>query len=209
MPASNSGTSTAAPTGTYLPLVMGAVWTYTITAASGATGQGTVTVEAAENAPNAGQPAFRVHSVLLDGGTLSWEQSSASAVVRVEEQDLNQAGAVTMDKQYTPPILVLDESADHLVSGVTWTELYEEMKTPSKKGKATHETTDWTVEAVAESVTVPAGTYSCIRVRRNHVSSKTPSNTLSWYALGVGRVKETGAGQLNDQTLELATVSMP
>ena len=129
--------------------------------------------------------------------------------MRLEEKQLDQTGAVLVDKQYAPPILVLDESAAHLVSGATWTEQYMETKTPSTKKKATKETTDWTVEAVADTVTVPAGTYTCIRVRRNHTSSKTPSNTVSWYADGVGKVKETGAGAFNDETLELSAVTMP
>ena len=193
----------------YLPLSVGASWTYAVTAATGMTGQGTITVEAAENAPGDGQSALRVHTVLLDGGTIAWQQSTGAGVVRLEEKQLDQTGAVLVDKQYAPPILVLDESAAHLVSGATWTEQYMETKTPSTKKKATKETTDWTVEAVADTVTVPAGTYTCIRVRRNHTSSKTPSNTVSWYADGVGKVKETGAGAFNDETLELSAVTMP
>jgi hypothetical protein len=198
-----------APSGNYLPLTVGMSWTYNITAASGATGQGATTVEATENAPMAGQSALRVHSVWLDGGTLAWEQVSGSAAVRIEEQELDQSGAVIVDKQYMPPILVLDQSEAHLTSGATWTENYMELKTPSTKKKATKETTEWTVESVNDSVTVPAGTYNCIRVRRNHTSSKTPSNSVSWYAIGVGKVRETGAGQHDDQTLELASVKMP
>jgi hypothetical protein len=193
----------------YVPLKVGAVWTYNVTAQSGATGQGTMTVEAAENAPTAGQPGLRINSVLLDGSTLSWEQATASAVVRFEEQQLDQSGNVTAKKQYTPPILVLDESAAHLAAGAVWTETYIETKATSGLGKASNETVVWTVEAVHESVTVPAGTYSCIRVSRNHVSGKTPSTAVTWYAPGVGKVKETGAGQHNDQTLELSAVSLP
>jgi len=193
----------------YLPLAVGASWTYAVTALSGTMGQGTITVEAAENAPGSGQPALRVHTVLPGDTTMAWEQALGTAVVRLEQQQLDQTGAVVVDKQYAPPILVLDESAAHLVSGATWTEQYMETKTPSTKNKATKETTDWTLESVAESITVPAGTYSCIRVRRNHTSSKTPSNSVSWYAAGVGKVKETGAGTFNDQTLELSAVTMP
>jgi hypothetical protein len=204
-PASTAGASGASSN--YLPLAVGASWTYAVTAASGASGQGTITVEAMESAPGAGQPGLRVHSVLLDGGTIAWEQISGTGVVRLEEQQLNQTGGVLVDKQYAPPIFVLDESASHLVSGATWTETYTETK--STKPKPSKETTVWTVEAVGETVTVPAGTYSCLRVRRNHTSSKTPSDTMSWYAAGVGKVKETGAGQFNDQTLELSAVTMP
>ena len=203
------GTAEAGASGNYLPMIVGATWTYNVTSVSGATGQGTIAVEAADTAPNAGRPALRVHEVLLDGGTMDWEQTSGSAVVRYEEQQLSQSGTVIVDKQYMPPILELDESPAHLMSGATWTENYMELKTPSTKSKATKETAEWTVEAVGESVTVAAGTYTCIRVSRNHTTSKTPSTTVRWYAPGVGKVKETGAGQNNDQTLELASASMP
>jgi hypothetical protein len=203
------GTSSAAPAGDYLPLSVGAVWTYQTTALSGASGQATVTVEAAENAPGGGQAGLRVHSVLPDGGTIAWEQTSGSAVVRFEEQQLDANGAVVVDKRYSPPILVLDESTEHLTSGAAWTESYMEAKTPTSKKATTKEKADWTVEAVNDSVTVPAGSYTCVRVRRNHTSSKTPSTTVSWYAIGVGKVKETGAGASNDLTLELTSTSLP
>jgi len=201
-------TDAAAAAGNYLPLAVGMSWTYNITSAAGTTGQGTTSVEANDMAPLAGQSAMRVRSVLLDGSTLSWEQASGSSVLRVEEQQVDQSGAVVVDKQYMPAILVLDESPAHLAAGATWTEDYKELKTPSSKGKATKEEAQWTVESIDDTVTVPAGTYSCIRVRRIHSTSKTPSNTVSWYAAGVGRVRETGAGQNNDQTLELASTSM-
>jgi hypothetical protein len=199
----------AAPPGNYLPLAVGMRWTYNVTSASGATGQGTIVVEANENAPMSGQSAFRVHTTLLDGGTLAWDQTSGTSVIKYEEQQLSQSGTEVVDKQYMPSILVLDESAAHLVAGATWTESYKQLKTPSTKGKATKEEADWTVQAVDESVTVPAGTYTCIRVSRDHTTSSTPSTTVEWFAIGVGKVKETGAGQNNDQTLELASTTMP
>jgi len=206
-PASKTGSAQAIPAGNYLPLTVGTVWTYNITALSGATGQGTETVEASENAPQTSQPSMRVHEVLLDGGTRSWEQLTGATIVRYEEDQLDQTGAVVTAKQYTPAIVVLDESAAHLTAGDNWIEQYLETNTPTTKSKNSKELAQWTLEAVGESVTVPAGTYSCIRVRRNHTTSKTPSDVTTWYAQGVGKVKEVGAGQYNDQTLELASVS--
>ena len=201
-------TGDAAPPGNYLPLAVGMSWTYNITGASGATGQGAMTVETSENAPMAGEPALRVRTTLLDGVTLTWDQTSGASVVRYETQQLSQTGTVTSDKQYMPSILVLDETAAHLVAGATWTESYEQLKTPSTKGKASKEQAVWTVQSIDDSITVPAGTYTCIRISRDHTTSSTPSTQVEWYAVGVGKVKETGAGQNNDQTLELASSSM-
>jgi hypothetical protein len=203
------GRGVAEPGAGDLPLRVGATWSYAISNVAGMKGQGSTTVEAAENAPASGQPALRVRTTLLDGGTLSWEALSDPGVVRFEAQQLDSNGAVVADKQYAPPIIVLDESSPHLTSGAAWTESYQETKVPSKKGKATKETVQWTVEAVGEMVTVPAGTFSCIRVRRNHTSSKSPSNEVAWYAQGVGKVRGTGAGPFNDQTVELSSFSLP
>jgi hypothetical protein len=209
---SSTGTQTTdgatAPPGNYLPLAVGMSWTYNVTSTSGASGPGTIVVEAAENAPMSGQPALRVHTTLLDGGTLAWDQTSGTSVIKYEEQQLSQTGTEVVDKQYMPSILVLDESAAHLVAGVTWIESYQQLKTPSTKGKATKEEATWIVQSVDDSVTVPAGTYSCIRVSREHTTTSNPSPTVEWYAIGVGKVKETGAGQNNDQTLELASTAM-
>ncbi len=193
----------------YLSLAVGTTWTYNITRSSGGNGQGMIAVEAQDTAPMSGQSGLRVRTTLLDGMTLAWDQTSSSSVIRYEEQQLDLAGTVLSDKQYMPDILVLDESSAHLVAGATWTESYKQLKTPSTKGKATKEQVVWTVESTNDSITVPAGTYTCIRVSRNHTTSKMPSTTVEWYASGVGKVKETGAGPNNDQTLELTAVSMP
>ena len=79
---------------------------------------------------------------------------------------------MVVDKQYTPPILVLEQSAAHLTAGATWTESYMELKTPSAEGKATKEQAVWTVESVNDDVTVAAGTYTRIRVSRNQFRAR-------------------------------------
>src|SRR5579863_4532303 len=96
---SSMGTSglDAAPPGDYLPLSVGMSWSYNITGSSGASGQGTIVVEAAENAPLSGQSGLRVHTTLLDSGTLAWEQSTGTSVVRYEQQQLSQTGSVVLD----------------------------------------------------------------------------------------------------------------
>lgn len=193
----------------YLSLAVGTVWTYDITRTSAGTGQGKIAVEAQDTAPMSGQSGVRVRTTLLDGMTLAWDQTSSSSVIRYEEQQLDLMGNLLSDKQYMPDILVLDESAAHLVAGATWTESYKQLKTPSTKGKATKEQAVWTVESTDDSVTVPAGTYTCIRVSRTHTTSSTSTTAVEWYAVGVGKVKATGAGPSNDQTLELTAVSTP
>ena len=57
----------------------------------------------------------------------------------------------------------------------------------------------WKVEAVDESVTVPAGTFSALRVRK---TTSGAADKTFWFAKGVGKLKETG-----EQTEELKAVS--
>jgi hypothetical protein len=57
--------------------------------------------------------------------------------------------------------------------------------------------------AVDEPVTVPAGTFNCLRVRRR-ASQQDGSDKTYWFAKGVGKVKEVGG-----QTEELTSVTIP
>jgi hypothetical protein len=191
----------------YDPLSVGASWTYQVTTGTGVVGQYHTTVEAMDQSPSAGKPSFRIRYELPEGVKLQWDVPNGSSVIRYEEQTLDASGNLTASRVYSPSALVVDESAQHLVAGATWTEMYGQVKTPSKKGKMTQETVNWTVQAVGESVTVPAGTFSCLKLQRIHSSSNNPTPEVTWYAPGVGKVKETGAGSSNDEMLEL--VSMP
>jgi hypothetical protein len=65
-------------------------------------------------------------------------------------------------------------------------------------------TEHWTVEATAEDVTVPAGTFTCLRLHRIG-DDPTGADKRYWFAAGVGKVKEEGGGQ----TEVLTDVSLP
>ena len=80
--------------------------------------------------------------------------------------------------------------------GTNWTETYVDTKTRSTGAvvPATLKVT-WTVEAIDEMVTVPAGTFPCLRVHRVEPASavdSTGGDNVFWFARGVGKVKETG-----------------
>lgn len=199
-----SSTISAAP-GEYLPLTVGRTLMYQVTSAAGSVSQHPTTVETSEPSPTAGTPSFRIRAELPEGVTLRWEQTQGGVVVRYEERTLDGSSNVTLTTVYTPSSVVLDESATHLTAGATWVEMYSQLKTPSKKGKSTQEKVQWSVLAVDEAVTVPAGTFSCVKVQRIHTSSKNLTPEVTWYASGIGKVKETGAGPSNDETLELAS----
>jgi hypothetical protein len=178
-----------ATSGRYIPLVVGAVWTWKssdpLTGLNGTTGS---TIEALETMTGvkAGVQAYRVRSTTLTGSTVNWQQDTGTAVVRHREQFLDTKGAIMTDHYYLPSKLRLDESPAHTTLGATWTEVYTDQVTVSASVSVT-----WTVEAVDEMVTVPAGTFKCLRVHAVETGGGGYDSHF-WYARNVGKVKETG-----------------
>lgn len=116
----------------------------------------------------------------------------------------NPPRATTKDQYCTPRKLRLDERAVHLAAGATWNERSEEHAVAADgTGEIICRADQWQVEAEAESVQVPAGTFSCPRLRRT--SPETASDKTCWFARGVEKVKEAAGGQ----TGELAAYSAP
>lgn len=175
--------------GRYIPLTVGAVWNWrgsdTLTGLSGSTSS---KIEAFETLTGikAGVHAYRVRSTTLTGSTVNWQEDTGTATVRHREQFLDAAGAIMTDHYYLPSKLRLDESAAHTSLGATWTELYTDQVTVSGSVSVA-----WTVEAVDEAVTVPAGTFKCLRVHAVETGGAGYDSHF-WYARGVGKIKETG-----------------
>lgn len=194
----------------YFPLAIGDSWTYRISDPTGATADRVTTVEAMEPEDGANGPlAFRIRNEALDGTNINWEQLGENAIVRYRQQALDASDSLLVEKTFAPSSVDFDASADHLMPGVTWNETYLETQAGATAPAQTkQEFVKWTVEATDDVVSVPAGTFTCIRVRRHHASSKNPADEVTWYANGTGKVKETGAGSLADQTRQLVTASL-
>jgi hypothetical protein len=205
------GGVTVAEGNAYLPLAIGAAWTYRVSNPAGTTADKMTVVEAMEPAGGtAGPVAFRIRNEALDGTTINWEQLSGMVMVRYRQHTLDTAANLLLDKTYAPSSVVFDESGNRLVAGATWNETYAQTQTPTAgQPKTSQELVKWTVEAIDDVVSVPAGVFTCIRVRRHHSSSMNPADEVTWYAQGTGRVKETGAGSLSDETRELVSVTLP
>lgn len=192
----------ADPSARYLPMVVGRSWTYQVTPIGGAPEIKTSTVEALEDVggEKAGTTAFRVRTEKPDGVTVSWQEDTGSAIVRHREQEQTTTGSITVEQYYVPFRTRLDESAAHLENAAAWSESFTE----STVGIGdTARQDQWTVEAVDEQVTVPAGTFSCIKVHRVGADAGQADKRY-WFARGVGKVKEEG-GQLE----ELMATSAP
>lgn len=193
----------------YLPLSVGARWTYdttdTATSQSGATES---VVEALEDVggAKAGIKAYRVRSTAITKNVVNWQQDAGTSVVRHREQFYDLSNQLTSDYVFMPNRLRLDESPEHLVKGATWTETNSATLTSASLGatQTVNFTVQWTVDSVDETVTVKAGTFSCLRVHRVESGYANTDETF-WFARHVGKVKETGS----EETATLASYSIP
>jgi hypothetical protein len=101
-------------------------------------------------------------------------------------------GAVAERLTFVPADIRVD--LDTIDAGATYSQTYLEDHDPSDGIPDVRKSQTFTVEAVDEAVTVPAGTYRTVRVRR--ITDGGPAKTF-WYAKGIGKVKEVG-GQLEE-----------
>jgi hypothetical protein len=192
----SSDARTPSASNRYLPLSVGARWSYHASdPLSGTTGETESIVEALDDVGGgkAGIVAFRVRSTTLTGSTVNWQQDLGSSVVRQREQFFDLSGLMLSDYLFSPSRLRLDESPAHEVKGATWTENHTATIDNLTAGamQTGSFTVRWTVEAVDEMVTVPAGTFSCLRVHRLQTGFASSDET-HWFARTVGKVKETG-----------------
>jgi hypothetical protein len=178
--------------GPLLPWKVGNSWTYRVTGDE--TSDKVTTIESEEkvggSGPHADVTAFKVVTQKGADKTVSWQARVGDRVIRYREQAFHASTQeLEAEEHWDPAKLHIDESAEHTMDGATWVEAYQETKLPVDKEPSTEEERDsWTVDGVEQVVTVPAGTFSAIVLR------KAGGSTLKtyWYVPGVGKVKETG-----------------
>jgi hypothetical protein len=185
----------------YLPWAEGNTWTYRVTQAGVETSKVT-TVGALEavggTGPNSDVQAHRVETDKEGDLTVSWQALVGDSVLRYREQAYSAStGDLALDEHWDPYKVHFDGTAAHTQEGATWLEVYEETKLPVGGVPETATARDrWTVLAVDEEVTVPAGTFSAIVLQKvGGATTKTYH-----YVRGVGKVKEEGT-----QTEELVS----
>lgn len=204
----DAGSGDAAPIlKRYLPLAVGAKWTYLVSDPKAGTAETkTSTVEAFEDVggAKAGVKAFRVRTEKLDGVTVSWQEDLGDKVVRHEEEARDLQGTLVTEEVYVPSKLRLDETAEHTTASASWIVKYTETVNDAKTGSSTNDKTEaWSVIGTDETVIVPAGTFRCLHVRRvGDVIGQAEKDY--YFARGVGKVKELGK-----QTEELDSYTVP
>jgi hypothetical protein len=189
--------------GPLMPLSIGSTWTYRVTDGD-KIDEKKLTAEKSEavggTGPNAGKTAVKLVADRVDELTVSWVAADGDRVLRYREQVVDVATqAVEKEDVWEPYRLYADGTEAHRGQGATWLE--EHTETTTKDGVAETSTISerWTVQSAAESVTVPAGTFTAV------VFTKAGASKLKtyWYVPGVGKVKETGG-----QTEELSAYAI-
>lgn len=181
--------------GSHFPLVDGAQWLYHHTKPATPAWDETDTVTATTYM---GKPAFvyedeedaqgvQTHSTLLADGT---------GVYRVYKE-LTVSSQTVLTVTYDPAFLRFDESWTQKGQTVSLTDNWTQncvlggtaasncTAGTMKDGMTTHE---FTVVSASEMVTVAAGTFDTIEIRR--VDPSTQETKLFWFAAGVGKVRE-------------------
>ncbi len=180
----------AALPSTLWPLTTGSTWTYQITADTRGVFEKTVTVEGPREVPDAVGEAISVLSVEPYKSERSWQLTGNGLAYRVREEDLTD-GALTTVTTWDPATIknLVDPQPVGWSSSSTIHELERVMADGTVKEK--DRTYVWTVLAVDESVTVPAGTFQALKVQRSR-PDKTDKVRTYWLVPGVGKVREDG-----------------
>jgi hypothetical protein len=181
------------------PWKVGTTWTWLLSDPNSSTTMvNDTTVESYEAVPGrADKCAFKVTGEKLFGNTLSWDDYEGDIGVRYFQSDFDQGGGHVDDQAEDPYRLKADETPAHLTQGATYSETFDETTTDSTGTTTRAKQEDWEVVSMSESVTVPAGTYDTVHLRRTNHADPTKIKDF-WFARGVGKVKETGGEQDQD-----------
>ncbi|KIG15563.1 hypothetical protein DB30_05437 [Enhygromyxa salina] len=140
-----------------------------------------------------------------------WTQSvlvrDGSVSTRVHKKILTDGGIASI-VDYDPGFARVDDTWDTL--NFSEELLYERTETDGQGNNPKVEARGhiFTVQAVHEMVTVPAGTFDCVKIERvRSVGTNAGEITISWYAFGVGKVREETPAE--SRVEELAKVSLP
>ncbi|MDB4976623.1 MAG: hypothetical protein JWN48_4964 [Myxococcaceae bacterium] len=190
-----------------LPWKEGNTWTYRVTG-DGEVGTKVITIGPLEAVGGSGANKDKLANKVVtakgtDDQTVSWqvEDSNGARVVRLREQSFGaKTKLLQLDEFFEPYKLHVDGTAAHSIAGASWVETYMDTKVVPDAGTTTTTGMDtWSVDAVEQSVTVPAGTFKAIVFIKGGGSNQK----TYWYTPGVGKIKEAGG-----QTEELVSYTL-
>ncbi|QRO00571.1 hypothetical protein JRI60_16800 [Archangium violaceum] len=174
------------------PLTRGSTWTYRITDPKKGVFEKRVEVLGEQAVPETSMKATAVRSIQPHQEELSWQIIDVNGlVVRLREEDREEN---TLQKVTTWNPATVKSIAREQPVGWSYTSDIREVEKHFDDGevKDQDKTYIWSVEAVNETVTTPAGTFTnAIQVKRKRGDKQGDERTY-WLVPGIGKVKETG-----------------
>ena len=186
------GTDTPATLTNLWPLTQGSTWTYRIDDPKLGRFEKRVEVLGEQTVPETTMTAVAMRSTQPHLEELSWQIARDGVVYRLREED-HKADKLVRVTTWNPGAMKSLTLARPLGWSVEFT-LNELTRYPSgtKEDDADKKKYVWSVEAVDESVTTQAGTFTnAIRLKRER-KDKTEPVRRYWLVPGIGKVKETG-----------------
>jgi hypothetical protein len=171
----------------YLPFEAGQRWSYTVTKVD--TGERKVKAQHLE----AGADGTVVQiTEKLDGSTRSVLRVDGDRVVRLQQEDIDGAGAVEKTTTYAPGQIRIDEADARIVTGASWEEIYDELVSEAGSAPTTVRTRDlWDVVAAETPCNSALGDFTCLHLRRARAEGGVAIKEF-WFARGIGKIREVG-----------------
>jgi hypothetical protein len=119
-----------------------------------------------------GTQVLRAYKEISIGDEVVQTTTYDPAFLRYDEAWTKSGQTVTLDDDWTQ-VCVVASTASNCAPGAI------------KPGSTTH---TYTVLDVAAKITVPAGTFTTVKIQRDNVNS--PETKVFWFAAGVGKVRE-------------------
>jgi hypothetical protein len=202
--------------GSYFPMSPGRTWTFLVTKAGDMPFTKVQRVLDLEPVPiegsHFGKMGFRVETNSGKAGilkTVSWQFQEGTRLARYGERQTSLGtGRPHLVEYWDPPRTRLDQAPELLVPGAGWKEVYLDYKfDPTSGNSVTLHTDYWYLEAIDEVVTVPAGVFKTIRVKKLLNSDSDERGKTYWFSRCLGKVKERGIrGQRNE---DLVSFTVP
>ena len=175
------------------PLTQGSSWTYRITDPVTGTFPKDVTVQGPAQVSDKGASAIAVVSVQPHIEEHSWQIVVDGKVLRLREED-RKNGQPVRDVTWQPSLMMKalsDPKSAGWTETVTLVETERNLLTGAVDEK--EKVYAWTVEAVNQTVTTPAGTFTnAIKLKRSRPDKTDWETRTYWLVPGVGKVREEG-----------------
>jgi hypothetical protein len=175
-------------------LTAGSTWTYQVTDPIQGTYQKQVVVLGPATLPGTGQATTQLRETAAGVETLAWHSDADGLFLKWREEE-RVGGLLTKTTDWAPGVMkYLSRAAP---AGWTWQSDARETVTYPDGTKAVSDVSYvWTVVSASDRITVPAGTFDCVKVTKVN-QDKVDKTKTYWFAAGVGKVREEG-GQVEE-----------